>query len=81
VGRRDLCVWTIGSLWISTKARFPLAQQIGSNNFILQTDCAYVADTMKNGGYFAKTSAAIYDYRNNFWSGFHNVSIKYYKKS
>jgi hypothetical protein len=47
-----------------------LAQQIGSNNFILQTDCAYVADTMKNGGYSATTSAAIYDDRNTFWSGF-----------
>jgi hypothetical protein len=38
-----------------------LAQQIGSNNFIVQTDCVQVIDTMKDGGFSATTSATIYD--------------------
>jgi hypothetical protein len=54
-----------------------LVQQIGSNNFIVQTDCVQVIDTMKDGGFSATTSATIYDDCNMLWSGFDNVSIEY----
>jgi hypothetical protein len=45
-----------------------LAQQIESNSFTLQTDCVQVVETMKNGGFSATTTAAIYDECNILWS-------------
>jgi ribonuclease HI len=54
-----------------------LAQQIGLQNFIVQTDCAQVVETMKNGGFSATSSAAIYDDCNILWSGFGKVSIEF----
>lgn len=38
-----------------------LDQHIGSNNFIVQTDCMQVVENMEKGGFSATASAAIYD--------------------
>jgi ribonuclease HI len=54
-----------------------LAQQIGVHNFTVQTDCAQVVETMKNGGFSATSSAAIYDDCTTLWSGFGKVSIEH----
>jgi ribonuclease HI len=54
-----------------------LAQQIGVHNFTVQTDCAQVVETMKNGGFSATSSAAIYDDCTILWSGFGKVSIEH----
>jgi ribonuclease HI len=53
-----------------------LAQQIGIQNFTIQTDCAQVVETMKNGGFSATSSAVIYDDCMILWSGFGNVSVE-----
>jgi hypothetical protein len=54
-----------------------LAQRIGANNFIIQTDCVQVVDTMKQGGFSATSSAAIYDDCIIMWSGFGAVSVEF----
>jgi ribonuclease HI len=54
-----------------------LAQRIGANNFIIQTDCAQVVETMKQGGFSATASAAIYDDCIILWSGFGVVSVEF----
>jgi ribonuclease HI len=54
-----------------------LAQQVGIQNFTIQTDCGQVVETMKNGGVSATSSAAIYDDCSIMWSGFGNMSIEY----
>ena len=58
-----------------------LAKQIGSNSFILQIDCAQVVNTMKNGGFSATSSAAIYDDYNILWSGLDIVSLEHCNSS
>jgi hypothetical protein len=52
-----------------------LAQHIGSNNFILQIDCMQVVETMKDGGFSATCSAAIFDDCMIIWSGFNSVIL------
>jgi ribonuclease HI len=54
-----------------------LAQQIGVQNFVVQSDCVQVVETMRNGGFSATSSAAIYDDCSILWSGFGNVSIEH----
>jgi ribonuclease HI len=54
-----------------------LAQRIGCNNFIIQTDCVQVVETMQNGGFSATSSAAIFDDFIILWSGFGSVSIEH----
>jgi ribonuclease HI len=54
-----------------------LAQRIGANNFIIQTDCAQVVETMKQGGFSATASAAIYDDCIILRSGFGVVSVEF----
>jgi hypothetical protein len=54
-----------------------LAQRIGCNNFIIQTDCVQVVETMQNGGFSATSSAAIFDDCIILWSGFGSVSIEH----
>jgi ribonuclease HI len=54
-----------------------LAQQIGLQNFTIQTDCAQVVETMKDGGFSATSSAAIYDDCSILWSGFGKVAIEF----
>jgi ribonuclease HI len=54
-----------------------LAQTMGSNNFIIQTDCMQVMDTMKNGSFSATSLAAIYHDCKILLSGLENVSVEY----
>jgi ribonuclease HI len=54
-----------------------LARSIGANNFTIQTDCVQVVDTMKQGGFSATASAAIYDDCIILWSGFGVVSVEF----
>jgi ribonuclease HI len=54
-----------------------LAQRIGCNNFIVQTDCDQVVETMKNEVFSATASATIYDDCIILWSGFGDVSIEH----
>jgi ribonuclease HI len=54
-----------------------LAQQIGVQNFMVQTNCVQVVETMKNGGFSATSSVAIYDDCSILWSGFGKVCIEH----
>jgi ribonuclease HI len=54
-----------------------LAQQVGIQNFTIQTDCGQVVETMKNDWFSATSSVAIYDDCSILWSGFGNVPIEY----
>ena len=47
-----------------------LAQHIGGNRLIVQSDCMEVIEIMGNGGFSANSVAAIYDECNIVWSGF-----------
>ena len=38
-----------------------LTQHIGGNRLIIQSDCMEVVEVMKNGGFTASSTAAIYD--------------------
>jgi ATP:corrinoid adenosyltransferase len=54
-----------------------LAQHIGCNRLIIQSDCMEVVQIMKDGGVSANSAAAIYDDCNIIWSGFHDISIEH----
>jgi hypothetical protein len=47
-----------------------LAQHVGCNRVIVQSDCIKVVDIMGNGGFTANLAAAIYDKYNTNWLGF-----------
>ena len=47
-----------------------LAQHIGGNRLIVQSDCMEVIEIMGNGGFSVNSVAAIYDECNIVWSGF-----------
>jgi len=47
-----------------------LAQYIGGNRLIVQSDCMEVVEIMKNGGFTANSAAAIYDELNIVWAVF-----------
>ena len=54
-----------------------LAQHIGGNRLIVQSDCMEVVEIMGNGGFMANSPAAIYDECNIAWSGFEEISIEH----
>ena len=43
------------------KTGLQLAEHIGSNSFIVQSDCVQIVDTMKDDGFSATSAATIYD--------------------
>jgi hypothetical protein len=47
-----------------------LAQQIGCNRLIIQSDCMEVVMIMQDGGFTTNSGAAIYDECNTIWRGF-----------
>ena len=53
-----------------------LAQHIGANRLIVQSDCMEVVDIMKEG-FTANTTAPIYDECYIIWSGFQEVSMEH----
>jgi ribonuclease HI len=54
-----------------------LAQHVGENRIIIQSDCLEVVETMKDGGFSANSAAAIYDECITIWSGFQEISIQH----
>jgi hypothetical protein len=52
-----------------------LAQYIGGNRLIVQSDCMGVVEIMENEGFTANSAAAIYDECNIVWSGFQDVGL------
>jgi ribonuclease HI len=54
-----------------------LAQHIGGNRLIVQSDCMEVVEIMKNGGFTANSAAAIYDELNIVWGDFQEISIEH----
>ena len=54
-----------------------LAQHIGGNRLIVQSDCMEVVEIMGNGGFMANSAVAIYDECNIAWSGFEEISIEH----
>jgi hypothetical protein len=57
-----------------------LAQHIGCNRLIIQSDCIEVVQIMKDGGVSANSAVAIYDDCNIIWSGFHDISIEHCRR-
>jgi hypothetical protein len=56
-----------------------LAQHIGGNRLIIQSDCMEVVETMKDGVFSANSATAIYDECIIIWSGFQEISIEHCK--
>jgi ribonuclease HI len=54
-----------------------LAQHIGCNQFIIQTDCILVVETMNDVGFLATPATTIYDVCIILWSGFSSISIEH----
>jgi ribonuclease HI len=54
-----------------------LAQRIGCNKLIIQSDCMEVVQIMQGGGFSANSAAPIYDECNNLWSGFQEITIEH----
>ena len=54
-----------------------LAQYIGGDQLIVQTNCMEVFEIMKSEGFIANPAAAIYDECTAVWSGFQKVSIEH----
>jgi len=54
-----------------------LAQYIGGNRLIVQTDCMEVVQIMKNEGFTANSAAAVYDECITVWNGFQEISIEH----
>jgi ribonuclease HI len=54
-----------------------LAEYIGGNRLIVQSDCMEVVEIIKNGGFMRNSAAAIYDECNIVWGGFQEISIKH----
>lgn len=61
----------------SLKEGLMLAQYIGCNRLIVQSDCMEVVQMMDNGGFSATLAAALYDECNIIWSGFQDISIEH----
>jgi len=53
-----------------------LAQHIGGNRLIIQSDCMELVETMKDRGFSANSVASIYDECIIIWSGFQKISIE-----
>ena len=54
-----------------------LAQYIGGNQLIVQTDCMEVIEIMENEGFTTNSSSRIYDECNIVLSGFPKISIEH----
>jgi len=54
-----------------------LAQHIGCNGIIIQSDCLEVVETMQQGGFLAAAGAPIYDECNHLWQEFQSISIEH----
>ena len=54
-----------------------LAQYIGGNQLIIQTDYMEVVEIMKNEGFTANSVAAICDEYTTAWSGFEKIFIEH----
>ena len=54
-----------------------LAQQIGCSKLLIQSDCSEVVETMKQGGFSATASAAIYEECVQLWQEFTSISIEH----
>jgi uncharacterized LabA/DUF88 family protein len=54
-----------------------LAQHIGGNRLIVQSDCMEVVEITGDRGFTAISAAAIYDECNIVWSGFDEISIEH----
>jgi ribonuclease HI len=52
-----------------------LAQHIGCNQIIIQSDCMEVVMITQDEGFIANSAAAIYDECNTIWSGFQDIKI------
>jgi len=54
-----------------------LAQQIGCNRLMIQSDCLEVVETMKQDGISATASAPVYDECAQLWQDFVSISIEH----
>ncbi|KAK3151155.1 hypothetical protein QOZ80_3AG0242440 [Eleusine coracana subsp. coracana] len=54
-----------------------LAQLIGSNRFIIQSDCAEVVQTMQEGDFSATSAMIIYEECYSIWRDLAGVSIEF----
>jgi ribonuclease HI len=54
-----------------------LAQHIGCNRLIFQSYCMGVVDKMKDGGFTANSTTALYDECNIIWSDFQDIMIEH----
>ena len=54
-----------------------LAQHIGGNRIIIQSDYMEVIEIMSNGGFTANLAVIVYDECNIVWSGFQKISIEH----
>jgi len=59
------------------KERLMLAQPIGCNRLIIQSNCMEVVQTMKDGGFTANSATALYDECNIIWSRFQDIMIEH----
>jgi hypothetical protein len=57
-----------------------LAQHIGGNHLIVQSDCMEEVEITKNRGFTANSAAAIYDKCNIVWGGFLEISMEHLSK-
>ena len=54
-----------------------LAQHIGGNHIIIQSDYMEVIEIMSNGGFTANLAVIVYDECNIVWSSFQKISIEH----
>jgi ribonuclease HI len=57
-----------------------LAQHVGANRLIIQSDCMEVVEIMRAGGFTANSAAAIYDECDTVWGGFQEISIEHVRR-
>ena len=62
---------------LAVKDGLLLAQRIGCNGIIIQSDCLEVVETMQQGGFSAAPGAPIYDECNHLWQEFQSISIEH----
>ena len=54
-----------------------LAEQVGCNRILVNTDCMQVVSTMRDDGFSATTAAAVYDDCFKLWQEFSLISIEH----
>jgi ribonuclease HI len=54
-----------------------LAQTMGCNRLMIQSDCSEVVETMRQGGFSATVSAPIYDECYMLWQDFISICIEH----